>query len=293
MPKEQIQMSEVILDALLDSLKIFIFVFAFNFIFSFIGKKLAKNKISVPLGATLGLIPQCGFSVVAAERFKNKQLSAGTLLAVFIVTSDEAIPVMLTDFSKFYLVFPLLIIKFVLAIIVGYLTDLLFGKTFDNRPIEETDTTTERSDCGCGHKHNVDHDENGFLHEHILHPLIHAAKTFAVVLIFNLIFSTIIYYIGEDALSDFLKANSFLAPLFSTLVGLIPNCASSVIIAQLFVSGSISFGACLSGLIANSGIALTILFGKKCNVKINLFIIGILVFSALLAGYICCIIIGF
>lgn len=287
-------MSEVILDALLDSLKIFIFVFAFNFIFSFIGKKLAKNKISVPLGATLGLIPQCGFSVVAAERFKNKQLTAGTLLAVFIATSDEAIPVMLTDFSKFYLVFPLLAIKFVLANIVGYLTDLLFGKIFDNRPIEKQDKITEHSGCGCGHNHvDNEHNENGFLHEHILHPLIHAAKTFAVVLIFNLIFSTIIYYIGEDALSDFLKANSFLAPLFSTLVGLIPNCASSVIIAQLFVSGSISFGACLSGLIANSGIALTILFGKKCNVKINLFIIGILVFSALLAGYICCIIIGF
>lgn len=287
-------MSEVILDALLDSLKIFIFVFAFNFIFSFIGKKLAKNKISVPLGATLGLIPQCGFSVVAAERFKNKQLSAGTLLAVFIVTSDEAIPVMLTDFSKFYLVFPLLIIKFVLANIVGYLTDIIFGKIFDNRPIEKQDKIAEHSGCGCRHNHvDNEHNENGFLHEHILHPLIHAAKTFAVVLIFNLIFSTIIYYIGEDALSDFLKANSFLAPLFSTLVGLIPNCASSVIIAQLFVSGSISFGACLSGLIANSGIALTILFGKKCNVKINLFIIGILVFSALLAGYICCIIIGF
>ena len=196
-------MSEVILDALLDSLKIFIFVFAFNFIFSFIGKKLAKNKISVPLGATLGLIPQCGFSVVAAERFKNKQLSAGTLLAVFIVTSDEAIPVMLTDFSKFYLVFPLLIIKFVLAIIVGYLTDLLFGKTFDNRPIEETDTTTERSDCGCGHKHNVDHDENGFLHEHILHPLIHAAKTFAVVLIFNLIFFQKFFTTGKAAQNQF------------------------------------------------------------------------------------------
>lgn len=287
-------MSEVILDALLDSLKIFIFVFAFNFIFSFIGKKLAKNKISVPLGATLGLIPQCGFSVVAAERFKNKQLSAGTLLAVFIATSDEAIPVMLTDFSKFYLVFPLLAIKFVLAIIVGYLTDLLFGKIFDNRPIEKQDEITEHSGCGCGHNHgDNEHNENGFVHEHILHPLIHAAKTFAVVLIFNLIFSTIIYYIGEDALSDFLKANSFLAPLFSTLVGLIPNCASSVIIAQLFVSGSISFGACLSGLIANSGIALTILFGKKCNVKINLFVIGILVFSALLAGYICCLIVGF
>lgn len=286
-------MSEAILDALLDSLKIFIFVFAFNFIFSFLSKKLAKNKISVPLGATLGLIPQCGFSIVAAERFKNKQLTAGTLLAVFIATSDEAIPVMLTDFSKFYLVFPLLGIKFVLAIIVGYLTDILFGKIFDNRPIEETDTTTEHSDCGCGHKHNVDHDEDGFVHEHILHPLIHAVKTFAVVLIFNLIFSILIYYIGKNTLSDFLKTNSFLAPLFSTLVGLIPNCASSVIIAQLFVSGSISFGACLSGLIANSGIALTILFGKKSNIKTSLLVLAILVFTALSAGYIYCLIMGF
>jgi len=286
-------MAEVILDALLDSLKIFAFVFLFNFIFSFVGKKLTKNKISVPLGATLGLIPQCGFSVVAAERFKNKQLSAGTLLAVFIATSDEAIPVLMSDFAKFYLIFPLLGIKFAVAVIVGYLTDFVFSKIFDNIQIEKSDKEAGHTDCGCGHKHDDEHNENEFVHEHILHPLIHAVKTFAVILVFNMIFSILIYYIGETTLSDFLKTNSVLAPLFSTIVGLIPNCASSVIIAQLFVSNSISFGACLSGLIANSGIALTVIFGKKCNVKISMLIIGILVFTALLTGYTCCLIIGF
>lgn len=297
-------MAEILLEALLDSLKIFIFVFAFNFLFSFIGKKLSKNKITVPLGAAFGLIPQCGFSVVAAEKFNKKQISMGTLLAVFIATSDEALPVLFSNPEKILSILPLLVIKFAIAIAVGYLCDLVFKpflaeKTQDIAAEKEAEHLNDHSPkeeehghgktCCCnGHDH-----EEGFVHEHILHPLVHSLQTLIVVLIFNLVFSIIIALIGETILTEFIKSNAYLSPFFSVVIGLIPNCASSVIIAEMFVTDKIAFGACLAGLIANAGVGLTVLFGKKENVKNAIKVIAVLIGTALICGYVCCLITGF
>ena len=303
-------MSEVILDALLDSFKIFAFVFAFNFVFSFFGKKINRSKMSVPVGAALGLLPQCGFSVIAAERYKKKKLSPGTLLAVFIATSDEAIPILLSNTDKFSSIVALLLLKLCIAIIVGYIADFLLFKNTDktivvengqsesNKSEESQEHHADEESVLCGHKHHAccgskNGDHGGFVHEHLLHPLLHSLKTFLIVLVFNLIFSVAVFLIGEENFSAFLKTNAVLAPLFSILVGLIPNCASSVIISQLFAGGNLSFGACLGGLIANAGVGLTVLFGKGANAKDVLKIVLTLIITALIAGYACCLIIGF
>lgn len=285
--KEECYMWDSILDALTDSLKIFAFVIFFNFIFSFIFKNKKTNKLTVLVGAALGLLPQCGFSVVAAERFNKKQISGGTLLAVFIATSDEAIPVFLAEPSKAILILPLLVIKFIIALAVGFLYDLLFGKEIQLQRVDVDDSS--EIECGCGHHH----DEKDFFHEHVLHPFQHSVKTFLVVLIFNVIFSIVVYFIGANALTGFLKSNEYLSPLFSVLVGLIPNCAASIVISQLFISGSISFGACLGGLIANAGIGLTVVFSRGTEFKESLKILGSLVLSGLFFGYLVCLIIGF
>lgn len=297
-------MAEILLEALLDSLKIFIFVFAFNFLFSFIGKKLSKNKITVPLGAAFGLIPQCGFSVVAAEKFNKKQISMGTLLAVFIATSDEALPVLFSNPEKIPSILPLLVLKFAIAIAIGYLCDLIFKPRLAKEAHEYTDENKaehadEHSPEHEAHEHGKtcccnshDHEE-GFVHEHILHPLAHSLQTLIVVLIFNLVFSIIIALIGEAVLTEFIKSNAYLSPLFSVIIGLIPNCASSVIIAEMFVTDKIAFGACLAGLIANAGVGLTVLFGKKENVKSAIKVIAVLIGTALICGYVCCLITGF
>lgn len=284
-------MWDSILDALTDSLKIFVFVLLFNFIFSFIFKSKKTNKLTLPVGAALGLLPQCGFSVVAAERFNKKQISGGTLLAVFIATSDEAIPVLLSEPSKAIMILPLLLAKFVIALAVGFLYDLLFGKEVCAQEVVDDDFDDDSSEieCGCGHHH----EEKDFVHEHVLHPIQHSLKTFLVVLIFNVIFSIIVYFIDEDALTGFLKSNEYLSPLFSVLVGLIPNCASSIVISQLFVSGNISFGACLGGLIANAGVGLTVVFSKGTEIKESLKILVSLILSGLFFGYLVCLIMGF
>ncbi|MDY4676876.1 MAG: putative manganese transporter [Candidatus Borkfalkiaceae bacterium] len=284
-------MWETLLDALLDSLKILAFVFVFNVIFSFIFQNRKSNRLTVPIGAALGLLPQCGFSVIAAEKFNKKQISGGTLLAVFLATSDEAIPVLLSEPTKAITIFPLLLLKFIIALAVGFLFDLIFKYNPDNAANVENNKNEheQHSDCGCGHHTK----KESFVHEHLLHPLIHSAQAFAVVLIFNVIFSLIIYFIGEETFSAFLKSNAYLSPLFSVLVGLIPNCASSVVISELFISGNISFGACLGGLLANAGVGLTIVFARGSDVKSSLKILAALIISGLFFGYLCCLIIGF
>lgn len=284
-------MWETLLDSLLDSLKIFAFVFVFNVIFSFIFQNKKSNRLTVPIGAAFGLLPQCGFSVIAAEEYNKKQISGGTLLAVFLATSDEAIPVLLSEPTKAISIIPLLLLKLIIALAVGYLYDLIFKFEPDRMAnIKNNKNETELySDCGCGH-----HQENeSFVHKHLLHPLIHSVQTFLVVLIFNIIFSLIIYFIGEKAFSSFLKTNAYLAPLFSVLVGLIPNCASSIVISKLFISGNISFGACLGGLLANAGVGLTIVFAHGSDVKSSLKVLAALIISGLFFGYMCCLIIGF
>lgn len=288
-------MAEILLEALLDSLKIFIFVFAFNFLFSFIEKKISKNKITVLLGATFGLIPQCGFSVVAAEKYNKKQIGIGTLLAVFIATSDEALPVLFSNPEKIPSILQLILLKFAIAIAIGYLSDLLFKprlneETHDGRAENDVEHSPEHEHgkkCRCNGHDN----EKVFVREHVLHPLVHSLQTLIVVLLFNLVFSIIIALIGENTLTEFIKSNVYLSPLFSVIIGLIPNCASSVIIAEMFITDKIPFGACLAGLIANAGVGLTVLFGKKENVKNAIKVIAVLIVTALLSGYICCLVI--
>lgn len=315
-------MLDILIDALSDSLKIFLFVLIFNFIFSFVEKIIVKKKLSagwfsVPLGAALGLLPQCSFSIIASENYKKQKITAGTLLAVFAATSDEALPILLSDKSKLPNVIILLAAKFVIAIVIGYLCDLIFIKqtrdifnnekhaqksqtaSFENNDLQKKQSVVtsahdhEHSECHthsdnacCSHsEHHFLSCKNAFINEHLLHPLYHSLRVFVIVLILNICFAILVYFIGEQRLSDFLQTNAYLAPLFSVMVGFIPNCASSVIISKLYIANSLSFGACLAGLIANAGLGVSVLFGKNANIKNNLKIIGILLLTALTSGY--------
>lgn len=315
-------MWDVVIDALKDSVTIFIWLFAVNFAFSFIENKIAdkkaEGKAAVPLAAALGLLPQCGFSVIASERYSKRKITAGTLIAVFVATSDEAIPVFLASGEKFYLIFPVLIVKFVMAVLMGYIFDLVFKKT--NAPLTDTrlsdrktndqsitqDTDESESNntsskkyihlgCGCMHekKHHDDNSKHEKLHDHLIHPLIHSLKTFSVVLILNLAFGFLVYFVTEERLSAFLQSNAYFSPLLAVVCGLIPNCAASVIVSDLYLAGRIPFGACLSGLTVNAGLGLTFLIKNEKSLKNKIIIIGYLVIGALLFGYIACLITGF
>ena len=194
----------------------------------------------------------------------------GCIIAVFFSCSDEALPIIFTSGNYIYGIL-LLIIKFVGGFIIGYIVDLFIKR--DLEPIENTLTLEH-----CAHKKKM--------HHHVIHPLVHALNIFVYVLVVNLLFGIIIYYVGQDNIISFLSNNEILSPLLCVLVGLIPNCASSVLISELFVIGGIPFGALLAGLCVNAGLGLIYLFKNRNSTKDLLYIFIILATTSLLFGYV-------
>ena len=280
---------EILLDSLKDSVLIFAFVFLFHVILSFIENPvsnfLIKRKKTSPIfGALFGLIPQCGTSVVAADLYIKKFITIGTLIAVFLSCSDEALLILLSAWNeKTLAIFPLIGLKLVAGVSFGLLIDLIIRK----QKVEEVDHLEEEKEC---HHH---HHENTPAHAHLIHPLLHSLEIFAYVLIINLALGLLIGFVGIDNFSSFMSANRYLAPLFTSIIGLIPNCASSVAITELYLSGTLSFGALFAGLLVNSGLGMMVLFKEYKNIKKTLLILGVCFLIAVSLGYLTCLVSGF
>lgn len=279
-----------LLDALKDSVLVFAFVFLFHVILSFIetpvSNFLVKRKKTAPIfGALFGLIPQCGTSVVAAELYIKKLITFGTLIAVFLACSDEALLMLLGAWNeKSLAIFPLIGLKLAAGILFGFLIDLVIAR---HQKLEEVDHIDERHEC---HEH---HHENTPIHAHLMHPLIHALKIFIYVFVINLALNLLIAWVGEDNFTNFMISNRYLAPLFTSIIGLIPNCASSVLITELYLSGTLSFGALFAGLLVNSGLGVMILVKEYKNIKKTLLILGVCFAIAVALGYLTCLVSGF
>ena len=279
-----------LLDALKDSVLVFAFVFLFHVILSFIetpvSNFLVKRKKTAPIfGALFGLIPQCGTSVVAAELYIKKLITFGTLIAVFLACSDEALLMLLGAWNeKTLAIFPLIGLKLAAGILFGFLIDLVIAR---HQKLEEVDHVDERHEC---HEH---HHENTPIHAHLVHPLIHALKIFIYVFIINLALNLLIAWAGEENFANFMISNRYLAPLFTSIIGLIPNCASSVLITELYLSGTLSFGALFAGLLVNSGLGVMILVKEYKNIKKTLLILGVCFAIAVALGYLTCLVSGF
>ncbi len=290
-------MWNVLLDALLDSLKVFPFLILLYVVIEILEEKVSTSKqflkytngkYATLMGAGLGLIPQCGFSVVASDLYAKKYIKMGTMLAIFIATSDEAIPIILSNPTKAYLIFPLLGVKFVYAILVGYVVDWIYGVICCKRTVveivpPESGIADENISGCCGH-HVEEHRDT--FKKFFLHPLIHSLKIFLYIFVVNLALGSLIYYIGEDRVVAFMQNVTYLQPLLVPLVGLIPNCASSVLITQMLILKGITFGSAVAGLCCNAGIGLAVLFKENKNVKQNILVISILYLSSVLLGYI-------
>ncbi len=281
-------MWDVFLDSLLDSLKILGIVFAFEILLSFfegkIARALEKSKRFAPaLGSLFGVIPQCGVSIVAADLFSKRGLTLGTLIAVFLACSDEALPILFGNFtSTWWLTFLLIGIKIVVGAGVGLLVDLIFPKyRFDHEQEESGDGESHYGCCG----HEIEGEKEPAWKEHIVHPIVHSLKIFAYCFVVSFAFGTIVYFVGEDNIASFLVANKALSPLAAVLVGLIPNCVSSVLLSELFLNGVLPFGALLAGLLMNAGIGMFVLFKKKDNLKPAFLTLGICLVTALGFGY--------
>lgn len=291
----------ILLHSLKESANVLLIALVLYIIISFIEEHIAKglakkNKFSPVVASFLGLIPQCGFSVVASDLYLKRHITMGTLIALFIACSDEAIPILLANPSKDTLlsVGIILGIKFVVGFITGYIVDFFYTRSKHDVD-EHLDHCHhhQEENVGCCHHVIGGKKSDTPIYKHIIHPLIHSLKIFLYVLIITLIFNIIIYFIGEDTLASFLKLNRYISPLIASLIGVIPNCAASVVITNVYLLGGMPLGACISGLCMNAGLGLVFLFKKKSNIKETCLILGIMLGVSLLVGYVVCLITGF
>lgn len=285
-------MAEVLLDALKDTIAIMpwllgIYIaleFLENRSESLIGEKISHKMGAAPLlGALFGCMPQCGFSVIAATLYTRNCISRGTLLAVFLSTSDEAIPIILAQQDKAPLVLWLLLVKVFLATTAGYAVDLLFRKKAlpaSHPPHGPVVPEGGHLSCDChAHGKNIPKWKAFFLF-----PLKHTLKISFFIFIVSLGIGLLVANAGEDGLERAFFAGTFLQPLFAVLVGLIPNCAASVAITEVFLKGGISFGSAIAGLSAGGGLGLLVLIKENKNRKETLLILGLLAAISLTAG---------
>ena len=280
---------EIIFDALKDSSLIFIFVFLVHLLLSYFENNmanfLARRRKTGPLfGSLFGLIPQCGTSVVGADLYIKKYISLGVLVSIFLSCSDEAfIAILASGSERTIMIIPLILTKFCAGFLTGMVIDLIYRKKEEIADSKEIEHHT----CHVHDKENTD------LHQHLIHPLLHSLEIFVYVLVINLVIGFIIGFVGEDNFAAFLDTNKYLTPLYSCLIGLIPNCASSLLLSELFVNGNLSFGALCGGLLVNSGLGMLVLIKNRRSAKNVFLVLGICLFIALISSYIICLINGF
>lgn len=271
-------MLDLLIDSIIDVLKILPYLLITFIILEFIEHNLSKknheillkNKKYGPIfGSILGAFPQCGFSTMASNLFSNKVITIGTLIAVFLSTSDEMLPIMISKQVNVIFIIKIISFKIIIGILFGLIIDKLCKTKENNNHIHEM---CEEEHCSCN--------KDGIIISSIKHTL----KIGFFILIANIIISLIIYKIGEDNLSKLLLNNNLLTYFLSSLIGLIPNCASSVILTELYLSNLIKIGALLSGLLTGSGVGLLILFKTNKNIKENLFILSIIYFIGVIIG---------
>lgn len=261
-------MIDAIIDALLDTLKTLPFLFAAFLLLEFIEHKLSQKSLSAvkkagrfgPLiGAALGAVPQCGFSAMTAEFYATRVVSVGTVIAVLISTSDEMLPIMLSHPGALKDGLSIIAVKIVIAVIAGYLADL-FTKRKMGGESEKIHDLCESEHCCC---------EGGIFRS----ALRHTVRITVFLLIVTLVLNIALFFLGEEALGRIMLKDSLFAPVIASLVGLIPNCAVSVALSELYLSGAISFGSCLGGLICSGGVGLLVLFRTNRPMKHNFFIL--------------------
>jgi len=213
------------------------------------------------IGAAVGVVPQCGFSAAAAGLYAGRVITLGTLLAIFLSTSDEMLPILISAHASPSLIMRILVFKVAAGLTAGFCADVLYkGKQEGHGHIHEM---CEHDHCGC---------EKGILRSALLHTL----QIAVFILIINFVLNLVLEQVGADVASRWIWNRPVMGQLLSGAVGLIPNCASSVAITQLYLEGAMNFGAMISGLLSNTGVGLLVLCRVNRHRKENLKIIGLL-----------------
>lgn len=266
-------MIDIILDSFLDSVKLLPFLFLTYLLMETLEHKTgsaARNRIKSagkmgPLwGGLLGVIPQCGFSTAASSLFSGRVITIGTLLAVYLSTSDEMLPIMISKAVPAATILKILGVKVCIAVLSGFFVEYLYVKVLKKQEKEmDVHGLCEEERCNC---------EHGIVRS----ALVHTVKIFVYILLFCLVLNTVIGLIGRETLAEVFTGVPVVGEMISALVGLIPNCASSVIITQLYLDEIISAGAMMAGLLVNAGVGILVLFRLNHDKKQNMGIVAAL-----------------
>ena len=273
---------KLLLETVIDTAKMLPFLFVAYLVIEIIEHKkshtiekwLARGgRFGYVPGALLGIVPQCGFSAMAANFYASHVITPGTLIAVFVATSDEAIPVMLAHPTSWPALGLLLLIKLVWGMAAGLLVDVVATRVL---PKALLGGYANGEDVDC-HQHK---EEDGIL----LATAKHTANIISVVFVFTFVFGLLVAWLGEGRIVAMLGSLGPLQPVVAGLFGLIPNCASSVLLTELYVGGSIRFSSMLAGLCCNAGVGLLVLFRTNRNPRQNLLVLALLIAAGLLPG---------
>lgn len=281
---------EVLLDTGIDALKLLPFLFITYLIMEYIEHKTGdktKNIIKKSgkwgpvFGAILGIFPQCGFSAAAANLYAGKVITLGTLIAIFLSTSDEMLPILISEAAPIDVILKILATKLAIGIIAGVVIDFV-GQVFKKKKEKQTNEEAgEEIGHICEHEH-CHCEKEGIFKSSIKHTL----NIFVFIIIISLVMNVAIYFIGEEKISNLILNMPVVGPLIAGIVGLIPNCASSVILTQLYLQNVISVGSMIGGLLVGSGIGILILFRVNENIKENMKITGMLYLIGVVSGII-------
>lgn len=268
-------MLDCFIDGLIDTLKVFPFLLISFYIIEILEHKINSNKrlessgkYGPALGSLLGIIPQCGIASIATNLYVTGIITLGTLISVFLSTSDEMIPILLSEKVSIKLILIILGIKLVVGLVSGLLIDLVYP-----RKIKSHYEICEEEHCHC--------DDHKFIS-----AFKHTINISLFILVINILLNMVFNYGLNDYLSSLLLKDSIFSPIITSLIGLIPNCASSIVITKLYLASSISFGSMIAGLLTNSGIALVVLFKTNRNLKENINIILLTYFIGTVIGII-------
>lgn len=275
---------DILLHALLDSAKMLPFLFiafllmellehkAGDKLVNFLRKSGGGRTGSAAIGALLGCVPQCGFSVIASNFYAGRVITAGTLVAVFLSTSDEAVPILLAHPDKAGMIWKLLATKVIIAAVAGIAVDLVMKMLKIKTDDEHIGDLCDEAGCGC--------ENHGIWYSALKHTI----GIGIFIIIVNLVLGMVFGLVGEENVKHFLENMGMLQPVVAGLVGMIPNCAASVLVTELYAEGAIEFGTAIAGLCTGAGIGLAILFRANKNIKENLVITGIVYGVGVLSG---------
>lgn len=273
-------MINIILDTIKDTLRLIPFLLLAFIIIELIEHKLSNKSKKIissskkygPLaGALLGIFPQCGFSVMATNLYITRVISLGTLIAIYLSTSDEMLPILLSRKTDITIILEILLIKFGVGLISGFFIDFI---SKNRKEVKETYDICEHDHCHCN-KNNI-----------LMSAIKHTINTILFIFIISFILNIVMSYVTEEGLSKIFLKNNIFAPFLSSLIGLIPNCAASVMITELYLKEVLTLGTAIAGLLTGSGVAILVLFKSNKNLKENIKILLLIYLIGALSGVI-------